>query len=145
MTYYKSFSGTPTSWLPQLHWRSTYGEHTLLMKSTACVIHRLVMTSVLWSSSFSFQGHIQIGKALSICCSVYYCVCTAAVKGRLWLNRHSSCTCTTNVYKLDAYAGTGSILSCANMHLWCLVPVDGKWLKHINLASQDIVCTEWNR
>ena len=35
--------------------------------------------------------------------------------GRPWLNRHSN---TTNVYKLDAYAGTGSI------RLGCLVPMD---------------------
>ena len=39
-----------------------------------------------------------------------------------WFNRHSSCT--TNVYKLDANAGASSNLSCASMHLGCLVPAD---------------------
>ena len=44
------------------------------------------------------------------------------LKGCLWLNRHSSCT--TNFYKLDAYAGTGSNRTCASMRLGCLVPAD---------------------
>ena len=44
-----------------------------------------------------------------------------------WLNRHSSCTCTTIVYKLNAYAGAGSILRCGSMRLGCLFPVDWRW------------------
>ena len=40
---------------------------------------------------------------------------------RPWLNRHSSCT--TNVYKLDAYVVAGSILTYDNIRLACLVPV----------------------
>ena len=41
------------------------------------------------------------------------------------LNRHSSCTVI--VYKLDTYAGAGSILNCASMRLGCLVPADWRW------------------
>ena len=39
-------------------------------------------------------------------------------RGRLWLNQHSSCT--TNVYKLDADAGEGSIQTCGSMRLGAL-------------------------
>ena len=42
-----------------------------------------------------------------------------------WLNQHSSTFCsTTDVYKLDAYTGAGSNLTCASVHLGCLVPAD---------------------
>ena len=47
------------------------------------------------------------------------------LKLSLLINRHSSCT--PNVYKLQAYGGAGSTLSCASMRIGCLVPVDWRW------------------
>ena len=50
-------------------------------------------------------------------------------KGRLCLNLHRSFT--TDVYKLDAYAGAGSIMTCDNMRLGCIVPAD--WLCFVKI------------
>ena len=47
------------------------------------------------------------------------------VRGRPWLNQHSSCT--TNVYKLGDYAG--SIMTSISMRMGYLVGADWQWLK----------------
>ena len=68
-------------------------------------------------------------------------------KGHPLLSGHGSCT--TNVYKLEAYAFTGSILDDGSMHLECVVPayqfaVFYEMFTSLNLANQDITCTECN-
>ena len=69
--------------------------------------------------------------------------------GRPWLNQHSTCSCTTNVYKLDASCWHGfnpylcqyvSRVSCP-----CGLTVVYEISPSLNLASRDITCTEWNR
>ena len=53
------------------------------------------------------------------------------------------------VLPMSIHVGAGSILTCGSMGLGCLFPADRQWFIEyphpLNLASQDITCTELNR
>ena len=57
--------------------------------------------------------------------------------------------CSTNVYKLDSYAVSSSILTCGNMRQGCLVIAYWEWFMkfshHLKLGKSRYCCTEWNR
>ena len=63
-------------------------------------------------------------------------------------NRYSGCT--TNIYKLDAYAGARGFdpelrQYASRVPSPCGLTVVYKISPPLNLASRDIACTEWNR
>ena len=69
-------------------------------------------------------------------------------EGRPWPNIYIGCT--TNIYKLDAYAGAPVFDPELGQYAsWVRSPygltVVYKILPPLNLASRDIACTEWNR
>ena len=74
--------------------------------------------------------------------------CLPLLLGRPWHNRYSSCT--TNVYKLDVYAGARGFdpelrQYASRVPSPCGLTVVYKISPSLNLASRDIACTEWNR
>ena len=69
-------------------------------------------------------------------------------EGRPWPNQYSDCT--TNMYKLDAYAGARGFDPELRQHASrvpspCELMVVYKLFPPLNLVSRDIACTEVNR
>ena len=60
------------------------------------------------------------------------------------------CSCTTNVYKMDAYAGARGFdpelrQYASSVPSPCVLTVINTIALPLNWASRDIACTEWNR
>ena len=85
------------------------------------------------------------------CVSSYYFTAwyVLLIEGSSWPNRYSTTCSTTNVYKLDVYAGSHGFdpelrQYASRVPSPCGLTVVYKISPPLNLAGRDIACTKWN-